>query len=622
MFNLAVGRDRGHGELDSSEESRTLKSTRDPHMQKGGAGPMRIYLSIGLAVVIATAVAVMAQTPCDDLTRYPVRIAILGDRTGEHQEGVFGECVKEAARLRPDLVITVGDMIEGYTSDTAQMRQEWEEYLGLIRPLTMPIYHTAGNHDITSDVMEPAYRAYIGEPYYSFDHRGIHIVVLDNSRWDRLEEFPADQLAWVENDLATNQKACFTLVFFHQPYWYRTLGDGQEDYLHDLFQRYGVDAVFTGHFHKYFTGEFDGIEYTGVGSSGGSTEESPTGLLYHFAWVTIDGDGIHTAPIKKGAVLPWEVQTVSELRAAYMAETEGVTFSRPVLVGDDLTVLSSPVAVVLDNPLPESEYSDTLRWELPEGWSVLPPEYAFALSGDEQVTAEFTVTSRDKLYPLPAAVTQLPYAEGKTVNVNRTLEIARTAECFPAKGEVVIDGELNEACWQRPVSVLLGYEGDLSAQDSAAFCFAYDQDNLYLAVYCHESVIDSLFADMVERDDAVYTEDAVGLLYQPEPPKGDVYQFYANPLGTVYDQHITQATDGYWSGSSVWNGSYEVKSSRGDDYYIVEARIPLGQLGVTAKSGDEWRVNFRRKQRRLDSAAAFQVPWRYEPTSFGRLVFK
>jgi hypothetical protein len=580
----------------------------------------RILISATMLMIVASTSS--SQAPCNDLAENPVRFAILGDRTGEHQEGVFGAIVEEVVRLRPDFVMTVGDMIEGYTSDTAQMRTEWDEYFDLVKPISMPLYHVPGNHDITSDAMEPSYRDRVGETVYSFDHRRVHIVVLDNSRWDTQEEFPSEQVEWLRDDLASSADACYTLVFFHQPFWYRTLGSGSDDIIHNVLKDHGVDAVFTGHFHTYFSGEFDGIKYTSLGSSGGGAWESATGLMYHFGWVTIDGEGVHIAPIEKGAVRPWDDQTVEDLRSSNTVRNFALTFDQPVGVADDLTLTDDVVTIRIENRLSDTAYVDTLRWDVPEGWTVEPAEYAFAFSGNETVTAEFSITAPDSLYPLPTVATRLPFAEGKTVNVNHVLEIARTATCVRATEPVTIDGELNESFWQKPQSVLLGYEGELSEQDSAAFCFAYDDDNLYLAVFSYEAVMDSLVADLTERDAEVYTEDAVGLLYQPEPPGGDVYQFYANPLGTVYDQHIDRQPDGYWFGISAWNGEYEVNTTRGEDYFIVEARLPLDQVGATAKSGDRWRVNFRRKQARLHSAAALQVPWDYDPSTFGELVFE
>jgi predicted phosphodiesterase len=574
-------------------------------------------------VVIAMTASVHAQTPCEELATYPVRLAILGDRTGDHQEGIYEGIVAEVERMRPDIVMTVGDMIEGYTSDTAQMREQWDEYLEIVKPLGARLHFTPGNHDITSDAMEPAYRTRIGEPYHSFDYRSIHFVVLDVSRWESTPELPAAQLAWLSADLAANQNACYTLVFFHKPFWYRTIGDSRADSLHTLFRANGVDAVFTGHFHQYFSADFDGIKYTSLGSSGGETEESPDGLLYQFGWVTIDGEGIHVAPVKSEAVLPWTVQSLAQARAANSVQTSGITYARPLLMTDDLKVTGGTITALVRNPLSNADYSDTLRWDSPQGWSVAPAVAAFTVPGGGETTVEFDVSPPDSVTTMPSLSTRLPYAEGQTTRVSRTLEVARTTACAKADGGVTIDGQLTEPCWRKPQSVLLAADGTVSKQDSTAFYFAYDRENLYMAVYCREAMMDSLRAVMTERDAAVYTEEAVGLMVQPEGVAGaDLFQVYVNPRGTVCDQRITRQTDGYWAGDSKWNGEYEVKTVRGDDHYIVELRFPLAQIGAAADSGERWRVNFRRKQFRLGSAAAFQAYWSYDPTWFGELVFE
>ncbi len=229
--------------------------------------------------------------------------------------------------------------------------------------------------------------------------------------------------------------------------------------------------------------------------------------------------------------------------------------------------------------------------------------------------------------------TRLPYGEGRSTKVSRELEVARTAYCAKAKGKVVIDGQLNESCWSKPVTALFNNDGTRSTD-------RFDHDSILpmtkticmSAAYCRDSVMTALRATMTERDAAVYTEDAVGWMFQPGGPNGDVPQIYVNPLGTVCDQLIERASDGFWSGRTDWNGEVEVKAVRGSDYYAIEMRIPLMQfakktpasasLDVTPKPGDLWRVQFRRKQVRTNSAAAFQSPWDYTPTTFGELVFE
>ncbi len=562
-----------------------------------------------------------AQTPCDDLSKYPARFAILGDRTGSHQEGVYEAVVEQVALMRPDFAMTVGDMIEGYTSDTLELRKQWDEYLGIVKPLSALLHFTPGNHDITYDGMESTFRSRVADPFYSFDVRGLHMVILDNSRCETTEEFPAAQIDWLKDDLAKHQDACYTMVFFHKPFWYRTLGAGKSDALHDIFKANGVDAVFSGHFHNYFSAAYDGIQYTCIGSSGGAAEEIPEGLLYHFGWATIDGSGIHVVPIKKDAVLPWSVQTVAEARTASDVQSNGINFTAPVALADNMTLKSNTIAVRLENRVTGSKCEDTLSWELPEGWVIEPADYPFSLAGGNSLSTEFKITHSSKLYPLPTLTTKLPYAEGKATKISRTLEVARTAHCINAVGGIKIDGALTEPCWQKPQSQLLANDGSDASQDSANFYFAYDKENFYMAVRCLESKPDSIRASMTERDAAVYTEDAVGVMFQPESQVPVMYQFYINPIGTVYDQRIERQTDGYWVGLSNWNGECEVKTSIRDGFFVVELRVPLAQFSTTADESDSWRVNFRRKQLRLNSAAQFQSPWQYDPRTFGVLEF-
>jgi len=292
------------------------------------------------------------------------------------------------------------------------------------------------------------------------------------------------------------------------------------------------------------------------------------------------------------------------------------------MLSDQSTLADSTIQVRLQSILPGVDHTDSMQWDVPPGWTIDPSTVGFTLSGDVAVDTLFQVDLTGSLYPLPTISTKLPYAEGKVIEVSRNLEIARVVACHPVGGSVSVDGQLTEPCWQEAMSTLVDYEGNATEPDSTAVYFAYDESNLYVAVYCQESVMDSLAAQMTERDAAEYTEDAFGVMIQPQPPHGDVYQIYINPLGTVYDQHITRQTDAYWVGSPAWDGQYNIKTVLGDDFYSMEAALPLDQFNVSALTADKWRVNFRRKQFRMKMAYALQVPWSYDPTSFGVLIFR
>ena len=127
--------------------------------------------------------------PCKhSLEMFPMRFAIIGDRTGGHVPGDYGQVVQEIERMTPDFVSSVGDAIEGYGTDLEKMAEQWKEYKSLIEGFSMPIYLIPGNHDIWDDPSVELYGEHAGKPYYSFDIRGVHFVVVDTSRWEKAEQ--------------------------------------------------------------------------------------------------------------------------------------------------------------------------------------------------------------------------------------------------------------------------------------------------------------------------------------------------------------------------------------------------------------------------------------------------
>ena len=45
------------------------------------------------------------------------QFVIVSDRTGGHRSGVFEDAMEQVNRLRPSFVLSVGDLIEGYSED-------------------------------------------------------------------------------------------------------------------------------------------------------------------------------------------------------------------------------------------------------------------------------------------------------------------------------------------------------------------------------------------------------------------------------------------------------------------------------------------------------------------------
>lgn len=234
------------------------------------------------------------------LTAFPViaaaagfDFAILGDRTGGAVPGVYEQIVKEIASHHPSLVINVGDTIQGM--DDVTTAEEW----AAVKPVwkyfgDIPFYLVPGNHDIWSPASERIWKSQTGHPpQYSFDFRGMHVTVLDNSRTGDLAP---EQLAFLESDLAAHTSAQPKFVFFHRPFWILNVKFQNGDFpLHRLVKKYGVQFVVSGHVHEFDRSEYDGVQYVMVGSSGGSLDHGSGhtlglgGSYFGYAWVHVDG---------------------------------------------------------------------------------------------------------------------------------------------------------------------------------------------------------------------------------------------------------------------------------------------------------------------------------------------
>jgi hypothetical protein len=552
-----------------------------------------------------------------------VRFAIIGDRTGGHEDGVYGSVMQEILRMHPEFVMTVGDMIEGYTEDTARIVEEWREYLEIIEPVDVPLYHTPGNHDITFESMGPFYERFIGSRYYSVDYRDLHIVVVDNSTGmgGNPSELDKEQLKWLETDLQSVSDARTTLLFCHKPFWYNTLGRGLTDSLHLLLMENGVDAVFSGHFHRYFSGTYDGIKYTCIGSSGGGIDDHPLDFGYQFAWVTVTDGDISIAPIKAGSVLPWDQVKTEEMFLASSYDRKSITLTEPMPVSESGAPVDGEGTVVIRNLHSALTAEDTLHWDVPEGWQVEPAAAEYHIEPGDSVKIAVQVTSANSLYPVPTARAVLPMRPGKSYPVHEDLAVARKVTASHCIEPVSVDGRLDEPVWSAPVSEFFNSTGEKTGAEPTSFYFAWDLEALYVAAHCRESMPDSLRATAQERDGAVYYDDCIGLFLAPDPTGDTVYQIYINPKGVVFDQRIVWDESNWYTTSREFDGRWEVATRQDDKAWVIEARLPLDELDSAVADGP-WGVNFRRKQQRLGTTADWQVPIDYSPDTYGRLVFE
>ncbi len=109
-----------------------------------------------------------------------------------------------------------------------------------------------GEHDASLDRGE-AYKEFFGATHYTFDHKGVHFIALDNVS-DPAAKLGDEQLVWLAADLKQRKPDDRIIVLTHrplfdlQPQWDWTTADGAKAI--ELLMPFKNVVVFYGHIHQ------------------------------------------------------------------------------------------------------------------------------------------------------------------------------------------------------------------------------------------------------------------------------------------------------------------------------------------------------------------------------------
>jgi len=252
--------------------------------------------------------------------------AVFGDRTGGPADGVkiLAEAVEEVNLVHPDLVMTVGDLVNGYNT-TPEWMAQMTEFTGIMNGLICPWYPVAGNHDVywrganrPDREHETDYEAHFGPLWYALRHKDCWFLCLytdegnpetgeRNFNKPDCQRMSPEQLAFLDSALQRASGARHVFVFLHHPRWLGgNYGDDWEKVHKRLVAAGNVTAVFAGHIHRMVhSGVRDGIEYMTLATVGGSQSgvAPEAGFLHHWNLVTVRDDGIAVSTFPVGAAM-------------------------------------------------------------------------------------------------------------------------------------------------------------------------------------------------------------------------------------------------------------------------------------------------------------------------------
>jgi len=246
--------------------------------------------------------------------------AIISDLTGGERPGVYSRAVAQLNLLDPTFVLSVGDLIEGGTEDTLQLKKEWDSFDARTSNLTMPFFHLGGNHDLTNPEMRSFWNKRYGPRYYHFRYRDVLFLMMDSEDYSekrmyeiyqardtalrvingelegkyeestyynmperRLGSLGAEQLAYFTEVLEEQKDVRWTFVLMHKPLWLREGNNGLGGLETILKER--NYTVFNGHFHSFSHRMRHDMEYIMLGTTGGAQNPEDPNAFDHISLV-------------------------------------------------------------------------------------------------------------------------------------------------------------------------------------------------------------------------------------------------------------------------------------------------------------------------------------------------
>ena len=305
----------------------------------------------------------------------PWTFAVISDTQDDNRQKTNKTCVNDTvmraiaediARGKPDLVIVVGDLVNGWFrnggTDYDTQYMNWKKAMGPVYASGIPVYPVRGNHDSgperlvlpplpahleppadTLIFLKESFRKHFAESYipkngpvgeegltYSFDHKNAFFVGLDQytGRQHKINQ------AWLDRQLAGNIKP-HVFIYGHEPAFQADHRDNlgfypkDRDNFWNAIGSAGAKIYFCGHDHFYnralvhdetgnpirhiIAGTGGGVlrKWSGIYKDGKRVQgEFHNGNHHGYVLVTVDGTMVTVAwkaILKQDATVSWKI---------------------------------------------------------------------------------------------------------------------------------------------------------------------------------------------------------------------------------------------------------------------------------------------------------------------------
>lgn len=273
-----------------------------------------------------------------DIAEDKFTFGIVTDLTGGERPGIFSIAIEQLNLLRPELIVTVGDLVEGVTSIADSIHKEYDSFDARARKARAPLFHVGGNHDLTAPVMRQVWTDRYGAHYYYFIYKNVLFLMLDtedhtDARRQEIHEarqaaikvldgpepekardmeyfkmpervtghIGEAQSAYFTDVIANHPEVYWTVLFMHKPIW-KTNGPGSLEGIENALKGRHY-TVFNGHLHSYAHTAKDDRDYIVLGTTGGAQAQNDPMAFDHVTLVTMTKDGPALANLRLDGIL-------------------------------------------------------------------------------------------------------------------------------------------------------------------------------------------------------------------------------------------------------------------------------------------------------------------------------
>lgn len=201
---------------------------------------------------------------------------------------LYEKAVEKINRLKPAFVVITGDFVNQQSN-----RAQWNEFDRITGKISkdIPVWLSPGNHDIGQSPSQEDidnYTAKYGYDRFAFRFKkclfvGLNTCIIKSGNPER-EQI---QYEWLEKELRKARRCRHILLFSHYPFFiksedepetYSNIGPGLREKYLELFRKYDVSAVFSGHLHNNAESAFGDTEMVVTSAVGRPLGEAPSGF--------------------------------------------------------------------------------------------------------------------------------------------------------------------------------------------------------------------------------------------------------------------------------------------------------------------------------------------------------